>query len=83
MLKGVMRKGLFNRLLAQGRVSNPMIALAIAEAVYPSRRDMFKDTIVSPAVAGQVVEGFLDLGAFTFEEMMTRLWGPGVSPLEL
>ena len=85
MLKGTMRKGLYGRLMSQGGVSNPMMARAIAEAVYPSSQsdDMMKKPIVGPKAAAGIVEGFLDQRTYTFEQMMTMLWGPGVSPLDL
>jgi hypothetical protein len=80
-----MRKGLYNRLMTQGGVTNPVIGLAMAEAVYPSRRaaDMFKKPIVTPQKAAVIVEGFLDRRLFDLNQTIALLWGEGASPLDL
>lgn len=76
MFKKLMRRGLYNRLVAKG--VDQLLAYELANAVYPgSDPTVSKPPIVGPNEAAGIVEAFLDRNAITEKRMIALIWGSG------
>jgi hypothetical protein len=74
MLKNMMFKGLFKRLLAAG--FDPITAGELAAANYPSKKNQpTKPPVVSSTQVNQITEQFLGGAMLDRREVWERVWG--------